>query len=132
MTFALPTSMITSPALTPLFDSVYSPCSPMPPTSTATSIDIRTDDFSHPILEEKQCQTEAHGCSTSIGIQCQSFEHLVCRDLTVWTCVEQERENVTISARSNQESATPCRPWFFCARLLFSSCPHSFRSIIDR
>jgi hypothetical protein len=78
----------------------------MPPTTTATSIDTQTDDLSHPICQEKQCQTgsielrnqiiQTDSTNTelvSIGIQCESNlmsqQHIVCRDLTVCACVEQ-------------------------------------------
>jgi hypothetical protein len=76
----------------------------MPPTTTATSIDTQTDELSH---HEKQCQTGSieiknqliqtdsthHTELISVGIQCQSNliseQHIVCRDLTICTCVEQ-------------------------------------------
>jgi hypothetical protein len=78
----------------------------MPPTTTATSIDTQTDDLSHSISHDKQCQTgsieiknqliQTDSANTeliSIGIQCQSDlmseKHIVCRDLTACTCVDQ-------------------------------------------
>ena len=102
ITFALPAPVITSPVPTPLYDPVHPPSPQMPPSTTATSVDTQTDDpFSRP-GEEKECQTgpmeiqhqsmqtdRIDNESTSVGTQCQSSEHLVCRDLTVCTCVEQ-------------------------------------------
>jgi hypothetical protein len=78
----------------------------MPPTTTATSIETQTDNLSFPIQHEKQCQTgpietlqqSIQTDSTnmefvSTGIQCQSDlvseQHIVCRDLTACSCVEQ-------------------------------------------
>ncbi|CAF2945829.1 unnamed protein product [Rotaria sp. Silwood2] len=106
ITFALP-PQAASPISTNIFDSIH-PASPqMPPTTTATSIDTQTDDLlSHPILHEKHCQTKSieiinqsiqteyiNSESISIGIQCHSDlvseQHVVCRDLTACTCVEQ-------------------------------------------
>lgn len=91
---------------TNLFDPIHPPSPQMPPTTTATSIDTQTDDLSNPIRYEKQCQTgliditnqsiQTDSTNTelvSIGIQCQSDrlseQHILCRDLTVCTCVEQ-------------------------------------------
>ena len=102
ITFALPAPVVSSPTPTALFDPIHPPSPQMPPTTTATSIDIQTDDFMYPILEDKQCQTKSIDIQhqsiqtdviskqfISIGIQHQSEEHLVCRDLTICGCVEQ-------------------------------------------
>ncbi|CAF3318564.1 unnamed protein product [Rotaria socialis] len=106
ITFALP-PQATSPIPANNFDSTHPPSPQMPPTTTATSIDTQTDDLlSHPILHEKQCQTRPNEVrnqsvqtesmnneSVSIGIQyhsdLMSQQHVVCRDLTACTCVEQ-------------------------------------------
>ncbi len=105
ITFALPPQSV-SPVPTNVFDPIHPTSPQMPPTTTATSIDTQTDDLSNPIRHEKQCQTgfidiknqsiQTDSTNTelvSIGIQCQSDraseQHIVCRDLTVCTCVEQ-------------------------------------------
>ncbi|CAF1260748.1 unnamed protein product [Rotaria sordida] len=106
ITFALP-PQTASPIPTNIFDSIHPQSPQMPPTTTATSIDTQTDDLlSHPIHHEKQCQTQSieiinqsiqtesiNNESVTIGIQCHSDliseQHVVCRDLTVCTCVEQ-------------------------------------------
>ncbi|CAF0873268.1 unnamed protein product [Rotaria sp. Silwood1] len=106
ITFALPPQSA-SPISTNIFDSIHPQSPQMPPTTTATSIDTQTDDLLYqPILHEKQCQTKSievinqlvqtetiHNESVSIGIQYQSDfiyeQHVVCRDLTTCTCVEQ-------------------------------------------
>jgi hypothetical protein len=106
ITFALPPQIV-SPSPTNVFDPIHPPSPQMPPTTTATSIDTQTDDLFNPIRHEKLCQTELiqiknqsiqtdSNNSTelvSIGIQyqsdCLSEQHIVCRDLTVCTCVEQ-------------------------------------------
>ncbi|CAF0746589.1 unnamed protein product [Adineta steineri] len=105
ITFALPAPSA-SPNPTNIFDSTHPPSPQMPPTTTATSIDTQTDNFSRPACQEKQCQTGSIGSTNqtiqtdsinpelvSIGIQYQSDlisqQHVLCRDLTVCACVEQ-------------------------------------------
>jgi hypothetical protein len=105
ITFALPPQSA-SPVPTNVLDPIHPPSPQMPPTTTATSIETQTDDLSNSIRHEKQCQTgsieilnqsiQTDSTNTqlvSIGIQCQSDrvseQHIVCRDLTVCTCVEQ-------------------------------------------
>ncbi|CAF0804230.1 unnamed protein product [Adineta steineri] len=105
ITFALPAPSA-SPNPTNIFDSTHPPSPQMPPTTTATSIDTQTDNFSRPACQEKQCQTGSIGSTNqtiqtdsinpelvSIGIQYQSDlisqQHILCRDLTVCACVEQ-------------------------------------------
>ncbi len=101
ITFALPPQSA-SPVPTNVFDPIHPPSPQMPPTTTATSIETQTDDLSNLIRHDKQCQTgsieilnqsiQTDSINTefvSIGIQCQSEQHIVCRDLTVCACVEQ-------------------------------------------
>ena len=101
ITFALPCQG-TSPMSTN-----HPPSPQMPPTTTTTtSIDTQTEDFSPIIVHEKQCQTQlidtvnqlvqtempndqlVSGDSRSSS-NFLSEQHLVCRDLTVCSCVEQ-------------------------------------------
>lgn len=102
ITFALPPQSV-SPAPSTVFDAIHPPSPQMPPTTTATSIETQTESSFH---QEQQCQTESIEISTqsiqtdlmnpqlvSIATQYQSDrmseQHIVCRDLTACTCVEQ-------------------------------------------
>ncbi|CAF3259986.1 unnamed protein product, partial [Rotaria sp. Silwood2] len=61
ITFALPSQVALPTPLTNVFDSIHLPSLQMPPptTTTATSIDTQTDDLSHLICHDQQCQTES-------------------------------------------------------------------------
>lgn len=106
ITFALPPQSITSIGGN-IFESIHPPSPQMPPTTTSISINTQTDDlFSSRHLQEKESQTSSiellhqsiqteslNNDFISIGIQYDSDliseQHVLCRDLTTCTCVEQ-------------------------------------------
>lgn len=106
ITFALPPQSV-SPAPPNVFDPIHPPSPQMPPTTTATSIETQTEHYSFSkFQQEKHCQTESieisnqsiqtdsiHSQFVSVATQYQSDraseQHIVCRDLTTCTCVEQ-------------------------------------------
>lgn len=107
ITFALPPQSA-SPAPTNVFDPIHPPSPQMPPTTTAISIETQTEHYSFSSFQqEKQSQTDFIERSNqsiqtdstnniqlvSVATQYQfdqiSQQHIVCRDLTNCTCVEQ-------------------------------------------
>lgn len=103
ITFALPPQSV-SPAPTNVFDPIHPPSPQMPPTTTAISIETQTEHYSFSSFHQaRQSQTDFIETSNqsiqtdstnqmqliSTATQHQSDQHIVCRDLTNCTCVEQ-------------------------------------------
>ena len=101
ITFALPPRQSVSPV------PIHPPSPQMPPTTTAASIDTQTELFPNTVTQEQHCQTlfidtqnqsiqteSTNQQSISTGVQYDvehipQQQHLLCKDLTVCTCVEQ-------------------------------------------